>query len=806
MSVWSEQVRYALRSLGRSPGFAAAIVLSLGLAIGANTAIFSFFDAILLRQLPFGDADRLMRIRELRLQPGKEPAPIAVQSANLVVWKQANHSFEDFACQVPTSFNLTGDGDPESISGATVSHNFLRVLRVRPILGRDLLAEEDLPGHPARVALISHGLWSRRFGADPAIVGRTILVDQQSVTVIGVLPPKFKFPYDAEVWEPLGLDPDDTHTNHRGMLNVFGRLRPGVTAEQATADMRALAARLAQEHPATNAGWSVQLKTLREDLVGDVRPWLYALFGASGFVLLIACANAANLLLARVLHRTSEVSVRVALGSSRLRAALPFLTQSVLLALISGAFGILLAYVSLGPLAALSPLQDMDAFFQESTTLDLRVLGFSLLLSLAVGVLFGLVPAARASRPELQSLLKEGGRTGTSLRSQRLLKALVVSEIAVALVLVAGAGLMLRSFQKLQQVSLGFDEKRLLAMEITLPATRYPDRASQVRFYNQVLEKLRALPGIEAAGVTTNHPFTGERRVAPFLIEDRPPIKDNDFFFTNHRVVSPGYLETLGAPLLRGRSFTAADREDSLPVVIISKRFADVYFPGTDPLGKRLRPDRPNLPWMTIVGVAGDVKDTGDYAETWYVPYDQNWRYTDMNILVRTRGDPLALAHPVRQAIWSLDRNQPVGRVAEMATLAAETLRPQRFSALLYGLFGGLALILAVLGIYAVMSYLVALRLREFGIRMALGAQRAQLQRLVLRRTMVLTLLGVTLGMVGALALGRFLSSLLYNVAPDDPLTFGVVALGLSASALLASLLPAHRATRVNPVTALRYE
>lgn len=805
MSMLFRELRYALRSLSKSPGFAIAIVLSLGLAIGANAALFSFFDAILLRQLPFRDAERLIRIRELRVEPGKEPIPIAVQAANLAAWKQGNHSFEDFACQVPASFNLTGDGEPEAIAGATVSHNFLRVLGIRPLLGRDFSAEEDLPRQPGSVALLSHGLWSRRFGADPNLVGKTILLDQQSVTVIGVLPPKFKFPYGAEIWRPMGLDPEDPETNRRGILNVFGRLRPDVTLEQATTDMKALADRLAQEHPETNSGWSVQLKTVREDLVGDVRPWLYALSGAAGFVLLIACVNAANLLLARVLHRSGEVGIRVALGSSRLRAALPLLAQSLLLALFSGVFGLLLAYLALRPLALLSPLQDMDAFFQESLTVDYRVLGFGLAVSLAVGLLFGLVPAIRASRPELQSFLKEG-RTGAGLRSQNLLKFLVVTEIAVALILVTGAALMLRSFQKLQQVDLGFDEKPLVAADISLPAARYPERATQVIFYTQLLEKLRSSPGIKAAGVTNNHPFTGERRVAPFVIEGRPPARDNDFFYTNHRVVSPGYLETLGAPLLRGRTFTPADREDSLPVVVISKRFADLYFPGVDPLGKRVRLDRPDREWMTIVGVVGDVKDIGDYAETWYVPFTQNWQYRDMCIVVRgATGDPLALAGPIRRAVWSLDPNQPVG-MASMATLAAEALRPQRFSALLYGLFGVQALLLAIIGIYGVMSYLVAQRLREFGIRMALGARGPDLQRLILRRTMMLTVFGLIVGLAGSLLLGRFLSSLLYGIDVKDPLTFGVVALVLLAAALLAGLLPARRATRVNPVMALRYE
>lgn len=806
MTTLLKELRYALRGLRKSPGFAIAIVLSLGLAIGANAAIFSFFDMILLQQLPFADADRLMRIRELRVEPGKEPSPIAVQAVNLMAWREGNRSFEDMAWQLGGPVNLTGDGEPEAVPAATVSHNFLKVLGVRPLLGREMRPEEDLPGQPARVAHISHGLWTRRFGSDPGIVGKMIQIDQEGVTVIGVLPPKFKFPYESEVWRPMGVDVNNTETNRRGILNVFGRLRPGVTPEQATADMEALAARLAEELPATNAGWSVQLKTVREDLVGNVRPWLLALFAAAGFVLLIACANTANLLLARALHRSSESSIRVALGSSRLRAALPLLTQSVLLALIAGAFGTLLAYVGVRPLALLSPVQDMDAFFRESTGINLRVLAFSFVVSLLVGILFGLVPALRATRPNLQSLLKESGRTGTARGSQRLLKVLVVTEIAVALILVAGAALMLRSFQKLQSVDLGFEAAHLLTMETSLPATRYPDRPSQVLFYTQLLEKLRALPGVEAAGVTTNHPFTEERRVAPFLIEDRPPTRENDFFHTNHRVVSPGYLETMGMPLLQGRTITEADREETLPVVVISKRFADAYFPGVDPLGKRLRANRPEQPWMTVIGVVGDVKDTGAYAESWYVPFSQNWRYTSMQIVVRTSGRPLALADTVRKAIWAIDPHQPASDIATMDVLAAEVLRPQRFSALLYGLFGALALILAIVGIYGVMSYLVAQRLREFGIRIALGAPKAQLQRLVLGNTAILTLLGLALGLAGSLALGRFLQSLLYEVAPNDPLTLGFVAVGLITAAVLASVLPARRATQVDPVTALRYE
>ncbi|MES1243428.1 MAG: ABC transporter permease [Acidobacteriota bacterium] len=801
-----QEFRYALRGIRKSPGFAAAILLSLGLAIGANTAIFSFFNAVLLRGMPFGDVDSLVRVRELRMETGQDPKPISVTGANYTAWKETNHSFQDLAVQVPSSFNLTGSGDPEQILGANVSANFLDVLGVKPILGRNIAPDEDRPGNPAPVVVLAHSLWQERFGGDPAIVGKTIVLDQQARTIIGVLPPRFKFPYRAEMWTPMGLDPADEALWRRRHLNVFGRLKDGVSLQQASTEMEGIAARLAQELPETNAGWSVQLTGLREDLVGDIRPRLIAVFAAAGFVLLIACANSANLLLARSLDQSNEVSIRVALGAGRARVARQFMMQSLVLSLLSGALGALLAVWTLPALVRLSPLQDMEAFFEDSVSVDPRALGFTLLISLLVGLLFGLIPAFNATRPNLQGLLKEGGRSNTGLRGQRWLRAFVVCEVAVSVILLAGAGLMLRSFQQLQGVDLGFDDKHLLVTEMSIPESTYPERPQQRIFYEQVLEKVKALPGVRTAGLTTNHPFTGEYRVAPFVMEDRPQSSEDEFFFTNHRVVTPGYFETLGIPLIKGRTFTPQDREDTPGVVVISKRFADTYWPGQDPLGKRVRVNRADTPWLTVIGVVGDVNDQGDYKETWYVPYTQDWRILDMNILVRTAGDPLALADPIRRAVWAVDRNQPVYGVASMETVAADVLRPQRFSTLLYGFFGGLALILALVGIYGVMSYAVSQRLREFGIRMALGAQSAQLKGAVMRGAMLLTAVGLVIGSVVAILLTRFIASLLYEVSPTDPVTFGAVLVVLVLVALAASYFPARKATKVDPVTALRYQ
>ena len=807
MQTWQD-VRYALRSLRKSPTFSIAILLSLGLAIGANAAVFTFFKAILLEPMPFADVDELVRIRELRMEEGKEPTPISVTGANYTAWKESSRSFEDLAAQIPAPFNMIGDGEPEQILGSQVTANYLDVLGVKPVLGRSFTPDEDRPGSPAAVVVLGYDLWQRRFNGDRAIVGKTVVLDQRSHQIIGVAPPRFKFPYRAEMWRPLGLTADDPELWGRRRLNVFGRLRDGVSLRQASAEMEGIASRLAQELPDTNRGWGVELKDLREDLVGEIRPRLLAIFAASGFVLLIACANAANLLLARSLDHSNEVSIRVALGARRGRVARQFITQSVVLALVAGAFGTLLAWWALTPLAALSPMADLDASFEEALRLDWGVLGFGLLTSLLVGVVFGALPAIQVSRPNLQGLLKEGGRTGTGRGSQGWLRAFVVAEIAVAVILLAGAGLMLRSFQRLQEVQIGFDEKNLLVAEMNLPATSYPERPQQRAFYERVLERVRALPGVKAAAVTTNHPFTGEFRIAPFVLEDQQgqAADGETFYMTNHRVVSPGYLETLGPRLLQGRLLTAQDREGSPDVVVVSKKFADTYWPGQSPLGKRLRVNRPDTPWLTVVGVVADVNDQGEYKETWYVPYLQDWRFTEMALVVRTEGDPLALADSVRKEVWAVDPSQPVYGIERMERLAANVLRPQRFSTLLYTFFGGLALVLAVIGIYGLMSYAVTQRFREFGIRMALGAPTARIQTGVLRNALGLTLLGLFIGSALAFVLTRFLASLLYETSPTDPVTFLSVLLILALVALLGSYFPARRATRVDPVTALRYD
>ncbi len=807
MQTWQD-VRYALRSLRKSPTFSIAIVLSLGLAIGANTAVFTFFKAILLEPLPFADVEELVRVRELRMEEGKEPTPISVSGANFAAWKESNRSFEDLAIQIPVPFNLIGDGEPEQILGSRVSANYLDVLGVKPVLGRSFTPDEDRPGSPAPVVVVGFDLWQRRFNGDREIVGRTITLDQQSYQIIGVAPPRFKFPYRAEMWRPIGLTADDPELWSRRRLNVFARLREGVSLDQARAEMEGIASRLAQQLPDTNRGWGVELTGLREDLVGDIRPRLVAVFAAAGLVLLIACVNAANLLLARSLDQGNEVSIRVALGAGRARVARQFVTQSVVLALISGLVGTLLAFWVLTPMATLSPLADLDASFEEALLLDWKVLGFSLVTSLLVGAVFGALPAFQVSRPNLQGLLKEGGRTGTRRGSQGWLRAFVVAEIAVAVILLAGAGLLLRSFQRLQQVEIGFEDKHLLVAETTLPATSYPERPQQRAFYEQVLERVRAVPGVKLAAVTTNHPFTGEFRVAPFILEDRQAegADTESFYMTNHRVVSPDYLETLGPRLLKGRLLTPQDREGSVDVVVVSKRFADTYWPGQDAIGKRVRVNRPDTPWLTVVGVVADVNDQGEYKETWYVPYLQDWRFIEMALLVRTEGDPLAVADSVRKAVWAVDPAQPVYGIETMEKQAANVLRPQRFSTLLYAFFGSLALILAVIGIYGLMSYAVAQRFREFGIRMALGAPTAQIKSAVLRNALGLTLIGLLIGSAAALALTRFLASLLYETSPTDPVTFLSVLLILAVVALLGSYIPARRATRIDPVTALRYE
>ena len=800
-----QDTRYALRSLRQHPAFAAAVVLSLGLAIGAVTIIFSFVNAILVQPLPFADADHLIRLRELRLEPGEEPMEVAVNPRTFAAWQERPGPFTDLAAESQRTLNLTGGGEPEFLVGSTVTTNYFSVLGVKPILGRDFQPDEGRLGQIANVVMLSHGLWQRRFGADPEVIGSTVNLDQVPHTVIGVLPPGFKFPNGVELWLPMAVDPLDPVNSQRWFLNAFGRLRPGEPLAQARREMTALAEQLAAEQPEAHEGWSVVLRTVPEDLRQDLRGGLLALFAAAAFVLLIACANAANLLLARSLDQAREVELRLALGASRRRIAQQFLVQSLILGLLAGALGLALTWLGLGPLARLSPLQDLGGSFQHTVRVDPTVLAFSLLVSLAAGVGFGLSPALSAARSGGQGSVAGDNRTTTALSGQRWLNAFMVCEVALSVVLLTGAGLMLQSFRHEQHRDLGFRAPGLLTLQLALPASRYPEVQQKIAFFEQLVERVKTLPGVISAGVGSAHPFSAERSLAPLVTEDHPQENPNDYFYANHRGVDAGYLPTLGVPLIKGRMFTEADRTGQPNVAIVSKRFAESQWPGQDPVGKRVRLARDRAPWVTVVGEVGDVYETSDPDLTWYVPDSPNWRFRSMHLLLRTQGDPLALADQVRQTVWQLDPEQPVYNVQTMEQATAEYQRPERFAALLYGAFGILGLVLATLGIYGVTAYTVGQRRQEFGIRIALGADWQRLLRLVLGRTVRLVGLGLALGLGAALALGRLITSLLHGASPADPLVLLGVAGVLMAIAILASLPPARKAMKVDPVVALRH-
>jgi predicted permease len=803
MSAILHETRWVWRSLLKSPAFTIPTVLSLGLAIAANTLIFAFVNILLMTPLPFDHAERLIRIREIHLEPGKEPVPISVAPWNLLEWKRLGHVFAGLAADRPRIINLAGNGEPERVQGGAVSANFLDVIGVKPSLGRGIRPEEDIAGSPERVAMIGDDLWRRRFGGDPKILGQPIHLDGEAYTVIGVLPPQVEFPYQCEIWVPLGLDVNNRSARR---LIVFGRLQPGVSLTRAERELQGLARQLARERPETNAGWGVSLKAVRDDLVGDLRAPLVALLWATVCLLLIACGNVASLLLARGIQQHREMALRSALGARGGRLFLPLFCQGLLLALLSGALALLLTAATVKPLARLSPLADMDYFFQSAVRVDLRVLAFGLAVSLAVGVLFSIGPALRLRRPDLQAALKEGGRGSGGRVSQRALSSLVIWEIALATVLLASAGLMIKSFQKQAAVAVGFDPDRILIAQLALSPSKYPNGAAQAAFFQELLTRVSALPGVVSAAVDSTHPFNGDRRVVPFSVERRQAVLPGEVLLANFRVISPELFPTLRIPLLQGRGFTPADRAGAPLVTVVSKRFASVYWPGENPLGKRLRREGMDgiQPWITVVGVVGDVLDLGDVRETWYLPLLQEHDFFEMSLMVRTQGAPEALAAPVRKAVWSIAPEQPVFGVQSLRQAAAIPLLEERFAALMYGLFGILGLILSATGTYGVMSYSVAQRSQEFGIRSALGATSGNLYRLVLRWAGLITLAGMGLGVAGAFFLTRLLTHLLFGVTPADPANLALALAVLAATALAASYLPARRASRVEPVSVLR--
>ena len=799
-------LKFSVRSLLKRPALAIIAIVTLAIGIGANSAIFSVVNALLLKPLPFPDPDRIVALWDKVPSRGVERNEVTV--ANYLDWRAQNRTFEQLGMYRWWSTNLTGADSPERVQGFQVTPNFLDIVGVKPLLGRGFSGDEDQPGKDA-VALLTYSLWQRRFGGDPNIVNKTIETNGVVRTVIGVMPPEFNYPKGAEIYAPLTITPElaRNRSNH-GYLGI-GRLKPGVSLPGARADLDTIASQLERQYPETNTGRGVVIYPILEDTVRMYSTALWVMMAAVGFVLLIACANVANLMLARATGRQREIAVRSALGASRFRIIWQLLTESVLLGVVGGALGILVGYWSVDAIRAANP-GEAARFAPGWNHLGINpsVLIFTLLLSVVSGVLFGLAPAWQRSKPDLNSSLKDGGRQGTT-GSHRLRGLLVVSEVALSLMLLISAGLLIRSFLQLVKTDPGFNSDSLLTMNLVLPAAKYKDEPQRAAFYSELLRRVEALPGVELAAAINHLPLGGNNSSTSFLIEGLPDPPPGQETSGRYRVCTPNYFKAMGIPVLRGRAFTDQDRAGSPPVIIVNETLARKYWPNTDAVGKRMRYTGPleQNPWMQVVGVAKDVKHEMNLpiTEDFYVPHAQD-AWLSMVLVAKTKVDPAAMAAPIRQQVWSIDKDQPVFDVKTMRDVRAISLTLYSFSSVMLSIFAGVALLLAAIGIYGVMSYAVTQRTQEIGIRMALGARAADVLKLVVRNGMSLAVIGAVVGLAGAYALTRLLASLLVGVTPTDSFTFLTVTFGLLLIALLACYIPARRATKVDPLVALRYE
>ena len=796
-----QDLRYGARLLVRAPGFSLVAIIALAIGIGANTAIFSVVYTLLLQRLPYRDADRLAIVWEHNTIRDRKSNVVA--PANFIHWREMNQVFEDLATVSPTySVTVTGNGDPEELQAQSISAELFQILGVPPALGRGFTAAENVPG--TQLVVISDRLWRRRFGADPKILERPVISQGTPFSVVGVMPPGFSFlDKSVDVWLPIGFTAQ-TRTPRGRSLTVVGRLKPGMTVERAQLDMTRVSSALTEMFPAFNTGWTSRVVMLREQLTGDVRPALIVLAAAVAFVLLIACANVANLLLARATARQRELAVRAALGAGRARLVRQLLAESLVLSAIGGFCGLLLAWWALGFLRAVVaerlPIQRL-----EMVGIDPYVLLFSLAASLVCGLVFGAVPALTASGSTLTDSLKDGGRSGSASRGKRTRSAFVIVEVALALVLLVGAGLLLRSFVRLLDRNPGFDASRTITMRISLPQARYGGDGQRSQFLERFFQQVDALPGVEASGAISFLPLSGLGAATSMQIVGKPIPPQGQEPVTDVRVISHGYLKTMGVPLLKGRLFNEQDASDANGRVVINETMALKYWPGEDPIGKRVR-----IAWDSledeVIGVVGDVKHSGLDGETramTYWPYAR-WSYGTMTVTVRTAADPNRIVTSIASLVRQLDPELVVANVKTMDEVVSDSVAQRRLTMLLLTIFAGAALLLAAVGIYGVIAYSVTERTQEIGIRVALGAQRGAVLRMVIKQALVLVVTGIAVGGGGALLLTRLMQGLLFEVKPTDPVTFGVVSGVLTAVALLASYIPGRRATQIDPVIALR--
>jgi predicted permease len=803
----SQDIRYALRVLAKNPAFTLVAVIALALGIGANSAIFSVVDAVLLRPLPFKHPEQLVMLWENAAHQGfpkNTPSP-----ANFLDWQKQVQSFTGIAAMAERSFNLTGVGEPERLGGRRVSANLLDLLGVPAMLGRTFVPEDDKPG--THVVLLSYSLWQRRFGSDPAVIGRALTLNGESYTVVGVMPRMVQLPgyenVSDQLWVPIAFPSEEAAQRGNHFLEVIARMKPGVTLKQAQAEMETIAARLEQQYPDYNTRIGAVVVPLHEQVVGDIKPALLVLLGAVGFVLLIACANVANLLLARAAVRQKEIAVRLAVGASQSRLIRQFLTESVLLAIFGAGFGLLLAFLGLRALRTFIPATISQA---ETIHIDARVLIFTVLIAVVTGVAFGLAPAIQGSHLNLNDTLKEGGRDSSGgSKGTRARNLLVIGEVAISFVLLIGAGLLINSFFHLRNLDPGFRADHLLTMKVDLSEVKYPDRERRAAFFDEVMRRVSELPGVRSAAVAGNLPLTYNGDSMTIGVEgvpDPPSGQRPDVIF---RAIGPGYFNTMGIPMAGGRDFTDQDNAEAKDVVVISEKTAQHFWPGQDPIGKRLKPgsSTSKSEWREVVGIVKDVRQNDLIAPPkmqMYLSFRQLKDVAANALVVRTTVEPMSLAGSVRNAIWSVDKDQTVADIDTMDHIVAKAVARQRFSMVLLAVFAALALLLASVGIYGVMSYSVAQRTREIGIRMALGARRADVLQMTVRQGLKLVGAGMILGLGAAFILTRVMATLLYGISATDPITFLGISLVLLAVAVLASYVPALRATKVDPITALR--